>query len=55
MKGEPGEVDAELVKNLRGGISYPVARELAVRKYYGDKVADEIGRASCRERVSSPV
>ena len=56
------EVDAELVKNLRGGISYPVARELAVRKYYGDKVADvlkgpnnKIGRASCRERVSSPV
>lgn len=33
-------VDDELVKSLRGGISYPVAREGAVRKFYGDQVAD---------------
>lgn len=34
------EVDSEIVENLRGGISYPVARELAVRDFYGDRVAD---------------
>ena len=61
------DVEALIVEYLGSALAFPVCAELVedrpaafvlVRRTGGvprSEVSDEIGRASCRERVSSPV